>query len=194
MPEGYKSTVSVTRGEDMKIGIIGASNFGAALASHFHGVQHTVGITNSRGPAKLSEIAAETGATAVPLTEVAKGVDLLVVTIPMSSVPLLPKDVLRELPAGSMIIDTGNYIPVLNGTIDDIEGGLTESEWTSRILGRPVIKVFINITTHSIVQGGLPKGSPDRIALPVSGDDTSRNISCLHCWTRLASMGSMQAH
>jgi hypothetical protein len=39
------------------------------------------------------------------------------------------------------IIDTGNYIPVLVGVIDEIEGSLTESEWTSRVLGRTVVKV-----------------------------------------------------
>ena len=46
-----------------------------------------------------------------------------------------------------------------------------ESEWTSGVLGRPVIKAFNNITADSLVHKGLPKGSKSRIALPVSGDD-----------------------
>jgi hypothetical protein len=46
-----------------------------------------------------------------------------------------------------------------------------ESEWTSHVLGRPVIKVFNNIAAHSLGHRGLPKGSMGRIALPVSADD-----------------------
>lgn len=156
----------------MKIGIIGAGNIGSALAIHFHKLQHTVQIANSRGPETLSKVAEETGATPISVSEVATGVDLLVIAIPMKSVPSLPKDLLRELPAGSPIIDTGNYIPLRDGVIDEIEGGLTESEWTARVLQRPVIKAFNNITTYSLIHGGLPKGSARRIALPVSGDDT----------------------
>lgn len=155
----------------MKIGIIGAGNVGSALAIHFHKLQHTVQIANSRGPETLSKVTEETGATPISVSEVATGVDLLVIAIPMKSVPSLPKDLLRELPARSPIIDTGNYIPLRDGVIDEIEGGLTESEWTARVLQRPVIKAFNNITTYSLIHGGLPKGSAMRIALPVSGDD-----------------------
>ncbi len=155
----------------MNIGIIGAGNVGSALASVFQKLQHSVRIANSRGPETLSEVAQKTGATPVPLSEVAKEVDLLVVAIPEKNVSSLPKDLLRELPVGSPIIDTGNYIPLRDGVIDEIEGGMTESEWAASVLDRAVIKAFNNITTHSLVHGGLPRGSKDRIALPVAGDD-----------------------
>jgi hypothetical protein len=49
---------------------------------------------------------------------------------------------------------------------------MTESEWTSSVLERPVIKAFNNIMSDSLIHGGRPKGSKRRIALPVSGDDT----------------------
>lgn len=62
-------------------------------------------------------------------------------------------------------------VPGRDGVIDEIEAGLTESEWTSRVLGRPVTKAFNNILTGRIIDGGLPKGSENRIALPVSGED-----------------------
>jgi 8-hydroxy-5-deazaflavin:NADPH oxidoreductase len=155
----------------MKIGIIGAGNIGSALAGHFHKLQHAVLIANSRGPETLSRVAEKTGAIAVDLSQVAKGVDLLVITVPMKSVPLLPKEVLADLRLTSPIIDTGNYYPVRDGEISGIESGLTESEWTSHVLGRPVVKVFNNIVADSIVHKAVPKGSKNRIALPVSGDD-----------------------
>jgi 8-hydroxy-5-deazaflavin:NADPH oxidoreductase len=159
-------------GEVMKIGIIGAGNIGSALAGHFRKLQHTVLVANSRGPETLSQVAQQTGATPVDLSEVAERVDLLVITIPMKSVPLLPKDLLVHLPSASPIIDTGNYYPLRDGVITEINSGMMESEWTSRVLGRPVIKAFNNIMSDSLRHKALPKGDKNRIALPVSGDDT----------------------
>jgi 8-hydroxy-5-deazaflavin:NADPH oxidoreductase len=155
----------------MKVGIIGAGNIGSALATHFRELQHEVLIANSRGPETLSRISQETGATPVAISEVAKGVDLLVIAIPMKSVPALPKDLLSRLPATSPIVDTGNYYPLRDGKIPEIEKGMVESEWTSHVLGHPVIKAFNNIVADSLLRKGLPKGSNNRIALPVSGDD-----------------------
>ncbi len=39
------------------------------------------------------------------------------------------------------------------------------------MLGRPVIKAFNNIVADSLLHKGLPNGSKNRIALPVSEDD-----------------------
>ena len=155
----------------MKIGIIGAGNIGSALAGHFRKLQHTVLIANSRGPESLSQVERATGAVPVAISDAAKRVDLLVIAIPMKSVPSLPKDLLSELPPSSPIIDTGNYCPLRDGLIPEIERGVIESEWTSLVLGRRVVKAFNNIVADSLLHKGLPKGSKGRIALPVSGDD-----------------------
>jgi 8-hydroxy-5-deazaflavin:NADPH oxidoreductase len=155
----------------MKIGIVGAGNIGSALALHFGKVHHTVMVANSRGPETLSQVAHETGATPVPLAEVARGADLLVVAIPMKSVPLLPNDLLLHLPPASPIVDTGNYYPLRDGAIPAIDRGMLESEWTAQVLGRPVIKAFNNIVADSLLRKALPAGERNRIALPVSGDD-----------------------
>ena len=155
----------------MKIGLIGAGHIGSVLAAHFRRVGHTVLIANSRGPETLQEVSRETGAQAVSLPEAATGVALLVVTIPVKNVPSLPEDLLAGLPADSPIIDTGNYYPPRDGRIAAIAEGMVESEWTARALGRPVVKVFNNITADSLEHKGLPKGSAERIALPVAGDD-----------------------
>jgi 8-hydroxy-5-deazaflavin:NADPH oxidoreductase len=155
----------------MKIGIIGAGNIGSALAGHYRRLRHTVLIANSRGPETLSHLAQETGATPVEIEKTAGGVDLLVIAIPMKSIPLLPKDLLADLPSSSPVIDTGNYYPLRDGPIDEIDNGMVESEWTSSMLGRPVVKAFNNIVADSLLHKGLPAGSKGRIALPVSGED-----------------------
>lgn len=156
----------------MKIGIIGAGNVGSALATVFRRLGHAVQIANSRGPETLAGVADRTGAVPVSILDVAKGADLLVIAVPEKNVPSLPQKLFRELPLQSPIIDTGNYYPFRDGTIDEIENGLSESEWVSNVLGRPVIKVFNNVFTENLIHSGLPKGAQDRIALPVAGDDS----------------------
>jgi 8-hydroxy-5-deazaflavin:NADPH oxidoreductase len=158
----------------MKIGIIGAGNIGSLLARHFTKVRHSVVIANSRGPESLKELALETGATPVEVADTVPEVDLLVVTIPMKNVQILRANLLRGLSQKSIVLDTCNYYPsIRDGVIQQIEDGATESEWVSQQLGRAVIKVFNNITAHSLATGGLPRGSAGRIALPISGDDSS---------------------
>jgi len=156
----------------MKIGIIGAGQIGGVLARRLTKLGHTVSIANSRGPASLATLAVETGAKAVPVADAVKGADLVVVTIPEKNVPLLPKDLFRNVPEGVVVVDTGNYYPSFrDGVIAEIERGLTESRWVAKHLGRPVVKVFNNIMAHSLAEGGLPPGAKGRIALPVAGDD-----------------------
>jgi 8-hydroxy-5-deazaflavin:NADPH oxidoreductase len=105
----------------MKIGIIGAGNIGSVLALHFRRLHHTVLIANSRDPETLSQLSQETGAIPVDISESARGVDLLVITIPMKSVPSLPKDLLSGLPSSSPIIDTGNYYARRDGVISELQ-------------------------------------------------------------------------
>ena len=50
----------------MHIGIIGAGNMGATLASQLSRLGHQVTIANSRGPRTLADVAARTGATPAP--------------------------------------------------------------------------------------------------------------------------------
>ncbi len=155
----------------MKIGIVGTGNIGSVLARRFRQLNHTVLVANSRGPETLSQLARETGALPVTVSEAANGVDLLVLTIPLKGVPSLPKDLLVHLPETTPIIDTGNYYPPRDGRIREIDAGLVESVWTSQVLGRAVIKTFNSITWGSLQHRGLPKGAKNRVALPVAGDD-----------------------
>src|SRR5690349_24480964 len=74
----------------MKIGIIGAGHIGATLTRRLTTLGHQVFVANSRGPETLADLAAETGATAVPVPEAARRGELVVVTIPQGKVPSLP--------------------------------------------------------------------------------------------------------
>jgi predicted dinucleotide-binding enzyme len=156
----------------MKIGIIGAGNIGQVLALRFVERGHDVRIANSRGPRSLGEVERQTGATPVELRDAVKDAELIVVTIPESKVPNLPKDLFARVPASVPVIDTGNYYPrQRDGRIEAIEKGLPESRWVEQQIGRPVVKVFNNIYAEHLRKKGKPRGTPGRIALPVAGDD-----------------------
>lgn len=156
----------------LKIGIIGTGNIGTALTRHFTRLGHDVAIANSRGPQSLTELARETGAKPVQVSEVPRGRDLVVVTIPENKIPDLPQGLFKDAPDSLIVIDTGNYYPrQRDGKIEGIEDGLTESRWVEQQLGHPVVKVFNNIYAEHLAKNGKPPGSPGRIALPVAGDD-----------------------
>ncbi len=153
----------------MNIGIIGSGNIGSALARYLTNLGHEVMIANSRGPASLSEIAAETGATPVTTEEAAGAKDLVIIAIPEKAIVNLPISILAASKA--IIVDAGNYYPSRDGQNADIEGGLTDSEWVAQVIGHPVIKAFNNIVAPSLVSKAVPAGSPNRIALSVAGNN-----------------------
>jgi 8-hydroxy-5-deazaflavin:NADPH oxidoreductase len=156
----------------MRIGIIGAGQIGGTLARRLTALGHEVSIANSRGPESLAQLAKETGAKPVSVEQAARAGDIVIVTIPMKSIPKLRRNLFDGVPSNVVVVDTGNYYPQQrDGRIDEIEDGMTESRWVSRQLGRPVVKAFNNIYARHLLEEGKPKGVPGRIALPVAGDD-----------------------
>ena len=154
----------------MDIGIIGSGQIGGTLTRRLTALGHNVSIANSRGPASLAELSAETGARAVTVEEAARARDIVIVAIPQAAVPQLPPDLFSGTSA--VVVDTGNYYPSRDGKIEELEeGGMTESEWVSKHLGRPVVKAFNHIGARSLGTVGQPAGTPGRISLSIAGDD-----------------------
>jgi predicted dinucleotide-binding enzyme len=155
----------------MNIGIIGAGNIGGTLAQRFAALGHHVAIANSRDPATIESLAAEWGATAAWVSEVAHGADVVVVTIPEKDVVNLPDDFLEGAADDVVVIDTGNYYKDRDGRIEAIEAGMTESRWVEEQIGVSVVKAFNNIQAAHLLELGKAPGTTGRIALPVAGDD-----------------------
>ncbi|WP_405974108.1 NAD(P)-binding domain-containing protein [Streptomyces sp. NBC_00988] len=156
----------------MKIGIIGAGNIGGNLTRRLTALGHDVSVANSRGPQTLTALAEETGATPVPAEEAANGAEVVVVTVPLKAVPDLPKGFLDGAAENVAVIDTNNYYPGRDGRIAAIlDDGVTESRWVAQQIGHTVIKAFNGTSAQDILDRPRPSGAPDRLALPVSGDD-----------------------
>src|ERR671921_2080889 len=120
----------------MKIGIIGAGQIGGTLARRLTQLGHQVSIANSRGPESLAALAKETGAKPVTVEQAARAGEIVIVTIPMKSIPRLPRDLFNGVPDSVVVVDTGNYYPrQRDGRIDPIEGGTTETRWVADQIG-----------------------------------------------------------
>src|ERR1700754_1242111 len=156
----------------MRIGIIGAGQIGGTLARRLRELGHDVAVSNSRSPETLSDLAAETGATAVWAKDAAADADLVIVSIPQKNVPDLADGIVAARKPGAPVIETNNYYPQQrDGEIAAIEEGQPESAWVAEQIGAPVFKVFNGIWWKHLLESGVPSGTPKRIALPVAGED-----------------------
>lgn len=156
----------------MRIGIIGAGHIGGTLTRRLSQLGHMVSVANSRGPETLKDLADETGAKPVTVTEAARAGELVIVTIPMKSVSELPRNLFEGTFEGVVVVDTCNYYPrQRDGRIQAIEDGLPESRYVEQQIARPVVKAFNNIFAQHLMDLGKPAGTPGRIALPVAGDE-----------------------
>jgi 8-hydroxy-5-deazaflavin:NADPH oxidoreductase len=157
----------------MRIGIIGAGHIGGTLARAFVRAGHEVAISNSRGPATLDALANELGprARAVTAAEAAEFGDVVVVSVPFGRY--------RELPthsfAGKVVIDTNNYYPQRDGRFDQLDSDRTTSSelLQSYLPGARVVKAFNAMIWDHLRDGGRPAGDPERVGIPISGDDES---------------------
>ncbi|KWV29672.1 MULTISPECIES: NADPH-dependent F420 reductase [Micromonospora] len=153
----------------MKIGIIGSGHIGGTLTRRLRSLGHDVTVTNSRGPASLTDLAQETGAVAGTLEQAVQDAELVVVAVPLLVVPELP----APLFDGKIVVDADNYYPQRDGDIAELlDRSLTSSRWTAdHLKGARVVKTFNNIQAAHLMDRGRPAGAGDRIALPVAGDD-----------------------
>jgi predicted dinucleotide-binding enzyme len=156
----------------MRIGIIGAGLIGGTLTRRLRELGHDVTVSNSRAPETLTDLVNETGATAVWAKDAAADADLVIVSIPQKNVPDLPDGIVAARKPGAPVIETNNYYPQQrDGEISAIEDGQTESAWVAQQIDAPVYKAFNGIFWKHLLERGKPSGTPDRIALPVAGDD-----------------------
>jgi predicted dinucleotide-binding enzyme len=82
------------------------------------------------------------------------------------------------LPREVVVIDTGNYYPMLrDGVLPTLERSGIDSLWVQEELRFPIVKAFNAIYASSLNDLGKPAGDQERIAIPVSGDDpTAKEI------------------
>jgi EmrB/QacA subfamily drug resistance transporter len=158
-------------GREMRIGIVGAGRIGGTLARAFVGAGHEVAISNSRGPDTLGSLVEELGgrARAVTSAEAADFGDIVVISVPFGRYRELPTEHLD----GKVVIDTTNYYSQRDGHLDELDSDrTTSSELLQAQLPRArVVKAFNAIRWDHLRDDGRPAGDPERLGIPISGDD-----------------------
>ncbi|MCX8526370.1 NAD(P)-binding domain-containing protein [Chryseobacterium formosus] len=156
--------------KNMKIGIVGTGAIGSLLAKKLSKAGHNVKVTNTRAMPELEKIAAGLGAKAATLQDVVKDVDAIIFSMPFNAYKDLPTDLLKEVPQDVVVMDTSNYYPFRDGNIAELEE-ITESEYISGILDRPLVKVFNNILEGTLKHKGTAARTEGRIAISIAGDN-----------------------
>lgn len=154
-----------------KIGILGAGNIGKQIARLAAAHGHHVLLSNSRGPQNIPfDIILELGESVTRSTaqEVVAESDLIVVAIPLANYTQIPQP-----PAGTIVIDAGNYYPDRDGVIPELEEGRTTmSELLQRHLPQArVVKAFNHFPAVALTDDAQPRGTRNRRASIVAGDD-----------------------
>ncbi|MFJ9909793.1 NADPH-dependent F420 reductase [Streptomyces sp. NPDC101152] len=154
----------------MKITVIGAGAIGGNLARKLSLAGHDVQVADARGPEAVAAEVLEAGARAVALDDASvQGRDAIILAIPFGVHEKLA-ELIAAAPAETVVIDTSNYYPHLNGRIEAVDGGQVESVYASELLGRPVVKAWNAALAETQRTRGLPAGTAGRIAIPVAGD------------------------
>jgi len=153
------------------IGLIGAGKIGSTLARHFTVLGYQVAVSNSRGLETLKSLQLELGdhARALSAADTAEYGDIIVVAIPL----LAYRDVPRAGLEGKVVIDANNYYPQRDGHIPELDDdSMTSSELLATHLpSSHIVKAFNAIMWTHLAEWGKPAGDPDRIAIPIAGDN-----------------------
>ena len=155
------------------MGLIGAGHIGSQLARLAVANGYDVVLSNSRGPETLEPLVAELGphARAARPSEAATAGDIVVVTIPLKAIGTVPVTPLK----GKIVVDTNNYYPQRDGHIAELDN---ESTTTAELLQKhlpesKVVKAFNHIYAAELTTHGQSKGTPNRRALAIAGDDAA---------------------
>jgi predicted dinucleotide-binding enzyme len=161
----------------MKIAVIGAGAIGGNLARKLSAAGHDVEVADARGPEVVPDGVLEFGALAATPAAAVQDKDVVILSIPFDRVPELA-DLLASVPAETVVIDTSNYYPHLNGQIEAVDNGQVESLRNAEQLGRPVVKAWNAALAGTQQTKGTPAGTPGRIAIPVAADsDEARRVA-----------------
>jgi 8-hydroxy-5-deazaflavin:NADPH oxidoreductase len=162
------------------IGFIGAGHIGSQLARLAVANGYDVVISNSRGPETLGVLVKELGPNARAATpfEAAKAGEIVVVSIPLKNYRSVPVQPL----VGKVVIDTNNYYPQRDGHIRELDDEVTT---TSELLQAhlptsKVVKAFNHIYAAELTTHGQPKGTKNRRALVIAGDDAEAKATVTH--------------
>ena len=154
-----------------RIAVLGAGHVGPVIARVALEAGYQVSIAASGDPEKIELIVQVLAPGAEPrwAAEAVEEADLVVLAIPLHKFTTLDPSLLE----GKLVVDTMNYWPPVDGIQEMFEDRrYGSSEIVQRRLVRStVVKTLNHIGYHELEDERRPRGSPQRRALGVAGDD-----------------------
>ncbi|GAB3041641.1 NADPH-dependent F420 reductase [Spirosoma pulveris] len=152
------------------IGIIGSGHIGLGLATHLAKTNYPVLITNSRGPASLTEVVTSIGGslTAADLSQTIARADVLFIAVPWTQLPDLASQLQGY--SGKILVDaTNNIVSVSPFRLADT-GGKPTGEYVASIFpAQRVVKAFNTLPAATLAKPS--QTSLGHSVIIMSGDD-----------------------
>jgi 8-hydroxy-5-deazaflavin:NADPH oxidoreductase len=154
-----------------RIAVLGAGHVGPVIARVAIEAGYNVSIAASGDPEKIELIAMVLAPGAEPrwAADAAREADMVVLAIPLHKFTTLDPSLLD----GKLVVDAMNYWPPVEGVqemFEDHRYGSSEIV-QRRCVRSTVVKTLNHIGYHELEDERRPKGSPQRRALGVAGDD-----------------------
>ncbi len=154
-----------------RIAVLGAGHVGPVIAQVALEAGYSVSIAASGDPEQIELIAQVLSPGAEPrwAADAAREADIVVLAIPLHTFTTLDPSLLD----GKLVIDTMNYWLPVDGVVELFEDHRYGSSEIvqRRLVGSTVVKTLNHIGYHELADQRRPKGSPERRALGVAGDD-----------------------
>ena len=154
-----------------RIAVLGAGHVGPVIARVALEAGYHVSIAASGDPEKIELIAQVLAPGAEPrrAAEAVEEAGIVVLAIPLHTFTTLDPSRL----AGKLVVDVMNYWPPVDGVQELFEDHrYSSSEIVQRrLLRSTVVKTLNHIGYHELEDERRPRGSPQRRALGVAGDD-----------------------
>ena len=163
-----------------RIGIIGSGHIGGNLARLFSAAGHDVLVSFSTDQAKLTELAASTGAAAGTPAQAASHGEVVVLSVPWSVID----DALAQAGgpgalAGRTVIDTTNQFGRVDGRFGVLDLGAQSAAArnAAKAPGAAWVKAF-NTLTAGFQASSAGRTGPDRVVLfSATGDDAAARLA-----------------
>jgi predicted dinucleotide-binding enzyme len=158
----------------VKIGIVGAGNIGANLATQWSRRGHDVLVSFKRDPEALAAVADEAGARRGSVLDAVHHGEAVLLAVPWASIGTIADQVTAPAVEGKVLLDATN--PFAAGALAPVPGGGSSAEYNARRFpDARLVKAFNTYTAG--FQAAIGDGRhPESAAMFLGGEDSDAKL------------------